>query len=125
MVTSINSTSTSENNSKEESKTATSNSSQKSVAGLEITDVAVYPVKDAQKGSFVKAFARITLNDSLVINGVRIIQGKKKIFTGFPQEFNREDMRGYDICFPISLELRNYIEEVVINKYNAIVKEVA
>lgn len=87
------------------------------VNGIYITDVSVHHVKNKVAGSLVEGFARITLNDQLIISCVRIIKGKRGLFLGFPQEYNKAEGKGYDICFPISLELRTYITEEVLRHF--------
>lgn len=88
--------------------------------GIEITEVSVYPVKNKMEGSYVEAFSRVTLNDQLIINGIRVIKGKKGPFLGFPQEYNKQESRGFDICYPISLQLRQYMTEKVLEAYSKI-----
>lgn len=90
---------------------------------IEVTEVNVYPIKKKIEGSYVVAFAKVTLNDELIVNGIRIVKGKKGPFLGFPQEYNKNEGRGYDICFPISLRLRLHISEKVIAVWDNI-KEV-
>lgn len=95
------------------------------IQGIEVTEVSVYPVKNKPDGSYVEAFARITLNDQLIINGIKIVKGKKGPFLGFPQEFNKAEGRGYDICFPISVQLRQYISEKVLSTYAQVTRMTA
>jgi DNA-binding cell septation regulator SpoVG len=89
------------------------------VNGLKITEISVYPVANPVEGSAVLGYARIVLNDSLIINGIRIISGKYGPFLGWPQEYNLAEKRGYDICFPINIDLRKYATNKVLTKYEA------
>lgn len=91
---------------------------------IEITEVSVYPVKQKMEGSYVLGFAKVTLNDQLIINGIRVVDGKKGLFCGFPQEYNKSEKRGYDICFPITLDLRKKITEHVIHAWGQVNDEV-
>ena len=88
-----------------------------SIQGIEITEVSVYPIKNKMAGSYVEAFARITLNDQLIVNGIRIVKVKKGLVLGFPQEYNKAEGKGHDICFPISMQLRQYITEKVLEAW--------
>jgi DNA-binding cell septation regulator SpoVG len=88
-----------------------------SVNGIEITDVIIFPVKNSDGIGNLKAFARVFFNDNFIINGIRIIKGTNGPFIGFPQETSKIDGKCYDICFPITTELRAYIVDQVLNQY--------
>lgn len=87
------------------------------INGLEITDVIVFPVKKKQEDSSLIAFARLVLNDQLTINGLRVFEGKNGPFVRLPQEYNKSLGKGFDICFPLTAELRTYIEDQVLAQY--------
>jgi stage V sporulation protein G len=89
------------------------------ISGLVITDTTIYKVKEVKEDNVV-AYARITLNDEMIINGIKIVKGKGGPFIGFPQVFNKTEGRGYDICFPISVALREYIQKIVLGKYEEV-----
>jgi stage V sporulation protein G len=82
-----------------------------------VTEVNVYPIKNKKEGSAVQGFARIVLDDELIINGIRVVSGKNGLFLGFPQNYNKDEGKGYDIAFPITAELRTEITNKVIAKY--------
>lgn len=64
----------------------------------------------------VRAFASITLADCFVIRGVRIIEASAGLFAAMPN--NRMVNGGYrDICFPVMKELREQINEAVLEAY--------
>ena len=106
-----------------------------SVNGIEVTDVIVFPTnrngrfletqwqhierfyKVHKKGSSLKAYVKIILNDNLIINGLMVIQGRKGPFVSFPQR-EYEDGKMYDVCFPITTELRMYIVDQVLSQYS-------
>ena len=89
-----------------------------SVNGIEVTDVIVFPVtRYAEEGSSLKAYVKIILNDNLIINGLRVIQGRKGPFVSFPQR-EYDDGKMYDVCFPITTELRMYIVDQVLSQYS-------
>lgn len=91
-----------------------------SINGLEITDVIIFPVKNKTGDSTVQAFARIILNDQFIVSGIRIIEGKNGPFISFPKEYNKQAGKGYDICFPITAELRTYICDQVLSQYSIV-----
>jgi stage V sporulation protein G len=84
---------------------------------LLVTQVDIYFARNKPEGSFVEAFAKIVINDELLINGIKVVRGRKGLFIGFPQEFDKKEGRGYDICFPVSLELRQHISDAVLNQF--------
>ena len=66
----------------------------------------------------VKALASITLEDSFVVTGIRVIQSQKgDMFTAMP---SRKTPNGEykDICFPITAEARASINEAILKVYN-------
>ena len=92
-----------------------------SINGIEISDVIVFPIKNPQPDSNLKAFAKVILNDQFIISGIRIVEGKNGLFLGFPQDYDKEQKKGYDIAFPITAELRTYFTESVLMQYQGTV----
>ncbi len=81
-----------------------------------ITDVRIKKI-DGEKFGRLKAYADITLDECLVIHGLKLIEGEEKLFVAMPSKkiFNGEFK---DIVHPISSELRKHITDVVVEKYN-------
>lgn len=91
----------------------------KGINGIEITDVVIYPLRNTPTSdSKLKAFARVVLNDQFIISGLRIFEGKNGLFISFPQEYNKKEEKGYDVCFPITAEFRQYIMDQVLSQYS-------
>ena len=88
------------------------------INGLEVTDVIIFPVKKKIKDNKLKAFAKIVLNDQMIINNIRIFEGIHGLFVKFPQEYNEKEQKGYDIVFPITAELRTYMMDQVLSQYS-------
>lgn len=61
-------------------------------------------------------FANVTLNDALVIRGVRLINGSKGKFVSFPSREAKKD-EYIEICFVKTPELRQHILDSVIASY--------
>jgi stage V sporulation protein G len=89
-----------------------------SVNGLEITDINIFPVSNPKPGSNLKGFCKIVLNEGLVITSIRLVHGSNGLFLGFPSNWNKDEQKNYDIVFPITAELREYISNEVIGHYN-------
>ena len=79
---------------------------------MEITEVRI-SLRDDNK---LKAFASITLDNSFVIRGLKIIEGAKGLFVAMPSR-KRPDGTYQDIAHPINNETRDLMEKLIISKY--------
>ena len=64
----------------------------------------------------LKAFADISLFDSVIIKGLRVVEGKKGLFVGMPRE-QSADGKWYDTVRPLNKEIKTVIEETVLAAY--------
>lgn len=78
---------------------------------MRVTDVKYTPINS--KNSVV-GMASITLNDEFVVTGLKVIAGKFNPFVSFPQNKGKDD-KYYDICFPVTSELRSEINNAVLS----------
>ena len=81
---------------------------------MKITGVIVNKVKDS-KSSLV-AFANVTFDDELVVKGIKIVDGSKGTFVSMPST-KGADGKYYDDVFPITKDIREHIEDVVLDAY--------
>lgn len=83
-----------------------------------VTDVRIKKVTE-EKLVKLRAYADITLDECLVIHGLKLMEGENGLFVAMPSRkiFNNEYK---DIVHPINSELRKHITEAVIEKYNII-----
>jgi len=79
---------------------------------MKITEVRVSLREDAK----LKAFASITLDDSFVIRGLKIIEGKTGTFVAMPSR-RRKDGEYQDIAHPINNEARAEMERIILDEY--------
>ncbi|MCK4350487.1 MAG: septation regulator SpoVG [Candidatus Krumholzibacteria bacterium] len=79
---------------------------------MEITEIRI-SLRDDNK---LKAFASITLDNSFVIRGLKIIEGAKGLFVAMPSR-KRPDGTYQDVAHPINNETRDWMEEQIIVKY--------
>lgn len=88
---------------------------------LAVTQVQVYPFKETPSMGHVKGMASVVLNDQFQIRGLRIMEGDNGLFVGYPVDpfYKGEDFRS--LCFPITRQLREHIENCVLEKYSAAV----
>ena len=79
---------------------------------IQITEVRV-SVRNDEK---LKAFVSITLNDSFVIRGLKIIHGNSGLFVAMPSR-KRPDGQHQDLAHPINDSTRKYLTEIVMAEY--------
>lgn len=84
---------------------------------IQITEVRVSLRNDDK----LKAFVSITLNDSFVIRGLKIIRGNTGLFVAMPSR-KRPDGQHQDLAHPINDSTRKYLTEIVMAEYQ---KEIA
>jgi len=79
---------------------------------IEITEVRVSLRNDEK----LKAFVSITLNDSFVIRGLKVIRGNSGLFVAMPSR-KRPDGQHQDLAHPINDVTRKYLTEKVMGEY--------
>ena len=88
---------------------------------MKITDVRLR-LANGEEGSKLKAYADITFEECFVIHGLKIIEGKNGMFVAMPSR-RMPNGEFKDIAHPISTELRNSINKMVIEKFELELKE--
>ena len=86
---------------------------------LSVTQVQVFPFSETANLGHVKGIAQIVLNDQFVVRGLRIMEGMNGLFVGYPIDpfFKGEEFRS--VCQPVTRRLREHIENVVLEKFQA------
>lgn len=80
---------------------------------MNITEVNIYP---SDKGTKLKAYASIVIEDSLVIKDIKIIEGVAGLFIAMPfRKLNNGRFK--DIAHPINEETRTMFTNTVIKAY--------
>jgi stage V sporulation protein G len=64
----------------------------------------------------LKAFVSITLNDSFVVRGLKIIKGNSGLFVAMPSR-KRPDGQHQDLAHPINDATRKYLTDIVMTEY--------
>ncbi len=82
--------------------------------GMTVTDCRAYV--NPTNNERLKGFASITLNEAFVVN-VKVIQGNDGLFVAMPA-MPKKDGMFHDVAHPITSELRDHIEEVVLAAYH-------
>ena len=65
-----------------------------------------------------KAFCDISIADSFVVNGLRIVEGKDGLFVCMPREEGK-DGKWYNTVIPLKREVKDEIERVVMESYGS------
>lgn len=77
----------------------------------------VYPNKESNTN--LKAMVILEIEDCLIINSVKIVEGKKGLFVSMPQYKNKNgDYK--DIVYPISIEKRNSLTALILAEYEKV-----
>ena len=66
----------------------------------------------------IKAFADITIEDSINILGLRVVEGKDGLFVTMPMEEGK-DGKWYNVVIPLKRDLKEKIERIVLEAYGA------
>lgn len=80
---------------------------------IDVTDVKVVPV---QGEGPTRAMASVTLGESFVVHGLRVVEGEKGLFVTMPQ---RKDGQGNyrDVAHPVTPEMRAVMSSAVLEGY--------
>ena len=63
-----------------------------------------------------KAFCDVSIADSIVINGLRIVEGKDGLFVAMPRDEGR-DGKWFNVVIPLTRDVKDEIERVVLEAY--------
>ena len=64
----------------------------------------------------LRAFVDLSISDSLMIKGLRVVEGKNGPFVAMPKQQGK-DSRWYDTVSPLTKETKNEISSVVLDVY--------
>ena len=78
--------------------------------------LAVSRIHKLDGSSSTKAFCAISVLDSLVINGLRVVEGKEGLFVSMPREQGK-DGKWYNTVMPLNREVKDEIEKLVLEAY--------
>lgn len=86
---------------------------------MNITDIKIRKLLNEGR---LKAIVSITLDDTIALHDIKIIEGPSRLFVAMP---SRRDDNGIfrDIVHPISAQGRAAIEDNILNYYNEYVEE--
>lgn len=85
---------------------------------MEITEITV-TLRNEDK---LKAFVNVTFDDQFVVRGLKVIKGSNGFFISMPSR-KMPDGTFKDIAHPINKEFREFIEQIILEKYNEKLEE--
>ncbi|MGE0267565.1 MAG: septation protein SpoVG family protein [Candidatus Omnitrophota bacterium] len=85
---------------------------------IDMLEVKVHKMYRLDGNRPLKAFADISLNDAVLIKGIKVILGKEGLFVSMPQEQGK-DNKWYESVRCLKKDIREQISETVLNAYQA------
>lgn len=79
---------------------------------LEITEVRIYKVK---KSKTLLANCNVCFNNSLIINGIKLVDGKNGMFISFPSK--EVDGKYYDVAYIMNKNDIDNLTDAIIEAY--------
>lgn len=86
---------------------------------MQITDVRIRKI--AKEGK-MKAIVSITLDGEFVVHDIKVIEGEKGLFIAMPSR-RAGDGEYRDIAHPINSEIREMIQNIILEKYETVLEE--
>ena len=87
---------------------------------LKITDVKVYPFDTSSIGGRIRAIADITIEDTFVIKGIKLIQNRYGgYFIDFPKKATSQG-KLIEIIEPLDKRFTESVRRAVVDKYKEI-----
>lgn len=71
----------------------------------------------------IKAIASVNFGDCIAVKGVKAMEGKNGLFVSMPSQKGK-DGNYHDICFPITADFRNQLNNAVEQAYNQAITQV-
>jgi len=85
--------------------------------GMEITEVKIFPFEPGDLQKNLKAYAEITLDNSLILRGIKVFERENGgIFITFPA-IQGKDKTFHDIVIPKTSEMKKQIRDSVVEVY--------
>ena len=86
---------------------------------MQVTDVRVRKI--AKEGR-MKAIVSITLDEEFVVHDIKVIEGDKGLFIAMPSK-RTADGEYKDIAHPINAEMRNLLQEAIVERFKQALDE--
>lgn len=87
---------------------------------LSITEVQIWPVRNPE-GSRIKAMVSITFNNTLRVNGLKIIEGAKGLFLSYPSEKKPGSDQWFPMVMVVNRQDNEAIQVAVLKNFGGLV----
>ena len=74
--------------------------------------------------SATKAFVELTLDNTLVIKGLSLVEGRNGLFLSFPASKGK-DGRYYNSIYSLDKEFTQNLQDAVLKKYEKVINDVS
>ncbi len=88
---------------------------------MQITDIRIRKLNTEGK---MKAVVSVTFDDAFVVHDIKVIEGLDKLFIAMPSR-KTPDGEFKDIAHPINAQMRDMLQGVILEKYEATLAESA
>lgn len=85
---------------------------------MKITDIKIRKTKENTK---LKAFVDVTLDNLLIIHGIKLVKTDKGFIVCMPSI--KKDEKHLDIVHPANAEFRKYLTDEIVTKYTELVNK--
>lgn len=89
---------------------------------LAVSEVRIFPFREGPSLGRMKALTEIVLNDQLIIRGIRIMDSENGLYIRYPMDPFYKGEESRSIVNPITRQLREHIENCVLEKYTEMQK---
>ena len=88
---------------------------------MQITDIKVRKINAEGR---MKAVVSVTFGDAFVVHDIKVIEGQEKLFIAMPSR-KTPDGEFKDIAHPINAEMRELLQDMILEKYEESLTETA
>lgn len=88
---------------------------------IETLEIKVLKVHRIEGENRIKAFVDVSINDALLIKGVRIVEGNKGLFVSMPVEQGKNE-KWYERVRCLNKSIRDEIANAVLTAYSGEIK---
>ena len=88
---------------------------------IETLEIKVLKVHRIEGQNRIKAFVDVSINDALLIKGVRIVEGNKGLFVSMPVEQGKNE-KWYERVRCLNKNIRDEIVNAVLTAYSGEIK---
>ena len=85
---------------------------------IEDLKIEVSRIHKLEGSGATKAFCDISIADSFMVRGLRIVEGKDGLFVCMPREEGK-DGKWYNTVIPLKRDVKDIVERIVLEAYGA------